>query len=72
MTPATRASLEAAIEGLAANLADLAANPKVSYNIDGESYSWNEYWDKLTNNLIALQKQLNADTPVWRKSRNNC
>ena len=52
---ATRAeNLQTALDGIAAKLADMSANPKPDYSVDGESYSW----AGLFQMLVAQQKEL--------------
>ena len=60
---ATRAAnLQTALNNTAERLADLTANPKPSYSVDGESWSWSEYLSMLIDKQEALRKALQAAT----------
>jgi hypothetical protein len=48
------ANLQIAIDNVDQQLADLTANPKPSYGIDGQSVSWGEHF----RNLTQLRKEL--------------
>lgn len=41
-------------------IADMTANPKPSYNIDGQSVSWSEYLDRLQKTVAWCDEQLAA------------
>lgn len=62
---ATRAeNLDSAIDNVCRQLKDLTDNPKPSYSLDGESYSWSEHWAMLNRQLIDLEKsRQRADGP---------
>jgi hypothetical protein len=51
-------SLNAAYANVAANLAAITANPKPSYDIDGEHYSWQELFDSYTKQLLVLKQRI--------------
>jgi hypothetical protein len=53
----TRAqNLDLAIDGAAARLAEVTAQPKPTYTLDGENYLWAEYVQILTTQLLALEQ----------------
>lgn len=68
---ATRAdNLQTALDNIAARLADVTANPKPSYSVDGESVSWTEYFNALTQQQLALEQALQrANGPFEVRSR---
>lgn len=39
-------------------LAEITASPKPSYSVDGESYSWTEYFEALMRQLEAIDAAL--------------
>ena len=39
-------------------LADITANPKPSYSLDGESVSWSEYQRLLMDQLKSIREQI--------------
>lgn len=44
-------------------LKDITANPKPSYDIDGQRVSWTAYQEMLFARLDGLNKQIAADEP---------
>lgn len=53
---ATRAKdLDDAIDNVAAILKEITRNPKPNYSLDGESYSWSEYFSTLTQRMLDLE-----------------
>lgn len=61
---ATDAEELAAIKTLAiARLKELLASPKPSYNVDGQSVSWNEYHRMLVEQIKSIDEILGADEP---------
>lgn len=61
---ATDAEELAAIKTLAiARLKELLASPKPSYNVDGQSFSWNEYQRMLVEQIKSIDEILGADEP---------
>ncbi len=46
-----------------ARIAEVTANPKPNYNIDGQSVSWQSYLDSLMKNLDLINQQINNETP---------
>jgi hypothetical protein len=60
-------NLQTAIDNVAAKLAEVTANPKPSYSIDGQSVSWGEYYRMLTGHLKELREaKIAADGPFER------
>lgn len=45
-------------------LADITANPKPSYNIDGQSISWNDYLAQLQRTIDWCDGQIAAAAPT--------
>jgi len=68
---ATRAeNLQTALDGIAAKLADMSANPKPDYSVDGESYSWAGLFQMLTAQQKELEQALQrANGPFEVRSR---
>lgn len=57
-------NLIAARDGFTAQLADIAAGPKKpSYNIDGQSVSWTQYYQFLMKSIDDLDAKINAADP---------
>lgn len=55
-------NLITARDNFAAELATQSANPKPSYSLDGESYSWPDYYRFLREQIKDLNEQIaNAD-----------
>ena len=54
--PAT--DLQTAYNNLCARIADVTANPKVSYTIDGRTYNWTEYLAMLIQNRAPLKQAI--------------
>ena len=48
---------------LTAIIISITADPKPTYNIDGQSVSWNDYLDKLTNQLSKYNELINQEDP---------
>ena len=59
------ANLETARNNVAARLAEITANPKPDYSVDGESYSWTSYFQALVSQLEALNKALQTAGGGW-------
>jgi len=68
---ATRAqNLDTAIDNIAARLAEMSANPKPNYSLDGESYSWSELFSMLSTKMEGLEKaRQRADGPFEIRSQ---
>jgi len=50
-------------------IAELTANPKPSYKIDGQAVSWSEYLRQLRETAAWCERQLAALSPVEIHSR---
>lgn len=65
-----RENLITARDEIAERLAAISANPKPNYSLDGESYSWADYFDMLSRNLKNIEEAIQrADTPFEIRSR---
>jgi len=53
--------------GLLAALATESANPKPSYNIDGQQVDWNGYRTAILGQIAALNTLLSAATGVFEE-----
>jgi hypothetical protein len=63
-------NLDTAINNIGVLLVQMTASPKPSYGLDGESYSWSDYFAMLTAQLKALQEQRQlAGGPIEVRSR---
>jgi len=47
-------SLDTAINNISAVIAQITADPKPNYSIDGQLVSWGDYLDTLTTKLASL------------------
>ncbi len=57
-------NLATALANVAEKLAEMTANPRVSYSIDGQSVSWGDYFNSLTKLRNDLKAALvNAQGP---------
>lgn len=57
-------NLQSARDGFTAQLAEIANGPpKPSYNIDGQSVSWNQYYNFLMKSIKDLDAQIAAADP---------
>lgn len=52
-----------------ATLAAISADPKPSYNIDGQSVSWTEYQAMLMDKVKAINDLINDEGPFILNSR---
>lgn len=52
-------NLETARDSIAAKIAEIAANPKPSYSIDGQTFDWPGYMRLLTEQLEAVDNLIN-------------
>ena len=52
-----------------ASIAEITANPKPSYTIDGQSVSWNAYLRHLRQTVDWCQRKLAAEQPVEVRSQ---
>jgi hypothetical protein len=55
--------LTTARNNFASKLAEVSASPKPTYNIDGQSVSWTEYYRFLSEQVERLNKQINDGEP---------
>ncbi len=55
--PSQYSLIDTAITNLSAKLAELSADPKPSYSVDGQSFSHSEYFSMLTKSLGELITQ---------------
>lgn len=46
-----------------ARLAELTANPKPNYAIDGQSVSWGDYLDRLRQTVAWVDERLSGEEP---------
>lgn len=60
--PTDAAQLATIKSQVLALLVDLTANPKPSYNIDGQQILWADYYAKLTDRLEKINKLIASDT----------
>jgi hypothetical protein len=68
--PSAAESLDTAISNIAALIAQITADPKPNYSIDGQLVSWGDYLDTLTTKLASLQKSRQmAAGPYQRATR---
>lgn len=57
-------------DNIGAILAEISADPKPSYSLDGESYSWSEYFAMLTTQLKGIEEAIQrSQAPFARHSR---
>jgi hypothetical protein len=54
----TAEHLSAAYSALAVKLAEAAANPMVSYSVDGVSLDWGAYYRMLTDQMKAIREAM--------------
>jgi hypothetical protein len=63
-------NLQSAKLNISANLAAITANPKPSYSLDGESYSWAEYYQILIQQMLTLDEAIQREGgPFERRSQ---
>lgn len=62
-------NLTTARDNLAAKLAEVSADPKPTYSIDGQSFSWVEYYKFLTDSVDALNLQISGGEPFEEVTR---
>lgn len=55
--------LTTARDNFAAKLAEVSASPKPTYNIDGQSVSWTEYYKFLSDQVERLNVQISSGDP---------
>jgi hypothetical protein len=62
--PSDQQQLETIKSQTLAILADITANPKPSYNIDGQSISWTEYLGQLQRTIDWCDRGIAAAAPT--------
>ncbi len=50
-------------------IAEITAQPKPNYSIDGQTVSWQSYMDSLFDRLDQIDRQINAAEPFEEVSR---
>ena len=55
-----------------ARIAEITAEPKPSYTIDGQSVSWNDYLKTLRETVSWCDRMLNAENPGCEISQGVC
>ena len=59
MTPMTGVQyLQTALDNVRRNLADMTANPKPNYSVNGQSVSWQSLYDSYLNSMLKLEQAL--------------
>lgn len=61
-------NIRAALDNIAAQLAEMTASPKPSYSNNGRSVSWGEHFNNLTAAQKTLREQLVAAGGPWEVS----
>lgn len=56
--PTYQANLESARDNLATILAEITADPKPSYSVEGKSISWNEYQSMILSQMANLEAMI--------------
>ncbi len=63
-------SLNDELTAIVARRAEMVANRKPSYSIDGKSVSWNEYYKMLVDSQIEIEKAIQrAGSPMQLSTR---
>lgn len=63
-------SLNDELTAIVARRAEMVANRKPSYSIDGKSVSWNEYYKMLVDSQIEIEKAIQrAGSPMQISTR---
>ena len=52
-----------------ASIADITANPKPSYTVDGQSVSWNSYLRRLRQTVDWCERKINGEQPLEVQTR---
>ncbi len=55
-----------------ARIAEITAQPKPTYQIDGQMVAWGDYLNQLHNTVDWCDKQLAAQTPIEIQSQGFC
>jgi len=56
-------TLDVLIAQITVRLAEITAQPKPSYSVEGHSYSWQQYFDSLVAKREELMKQRAQEQP---------
>jgi hypothetical protein len=56
-------NLQTAVDNISAKIAEVSANPKPNYSIDGQSVSHADYFRMLTEQYGVLNELIAAGTP---------
>jgi hypothetical protein len=67
--PSALEHLQTAKDNLLAKVAAVTADPKPTYSIDGQSVSYNEYYNSLLSQLTLINRLINAEAPYEHKSQ---
>jgi hypothetical protein len=51
-------TLTTARDQIAARMDEMTRNPKPNYSLDGESYSWESYFNMLSTQLLAVEQSM--------------
>ena len=51
-------TLQTAYSNFCAILAQITANPRPTYSLDGKSVSWNEYYSMILSNMENVRRQM--------------
>lgn len=62
-------SLETIKANILARLEEITASPKPNYSVDGQSVSWQSYFDSLMASLKRIDEQINSAEPYEEVSR---
>jgi|APGre2960657468_1045069.scaffolds.fasta_scaffold00673_10 predicted metal-dependent hydrolase len=68
--PSPAQNIQVAIANIAAKIVELSADPRPSYEVDGQRVEWTEFMRMLVQQLETLRKsQMQLQGPVMRTSR---
>jgi len=67
--PSNLENLQSAKASAIAKLAEIIANQKPSYQIDGQAVSWTDYYRMLTDQIEAINKLLIQEDPYFLLSQ---
>lgn len=70
--PTDDENLTTARSNLTAALAEITANPKPNYNIDGQMIAWGDYLKQLMDGIKAIDEQLAGSEPFEIVTRGTC
>ncbi len=67
------ANLYRALRGYTSILAEMAVNPKPSYELDGQKFEWKEYQEFILTNMKVIREQIQSlDGPFEIESQGYC